>query len=57
MFVLSWKFGTVVACQAVANIVKSSLGPVGLDKVSSAAMRGFYSLLAFVFSLGAVGCG
>lgn len=23
----------VVACQAVANIVKSSLGPVGLDKV------------------------
>lgn len=24
---------TVVACQAVANIVKSSLGPVGLDKV------------------------
>lgn len=23
----------VVACQAVSNIVKSSLGPVGLDKV------------------------
>lgn len=23
----------VMACQAVANIVKSSLGPVGLDKV------------------------
>ena len=23
----------VVACQAIANIVKSSLGPVGLDKV------------------------
>ena len=29
----------VVACQAVANIVKSSLGPVGLDKVF------FFSLL------------
>ncbi|KAG1354449.1 hypothetical protein COCNU_07G005610 [Cocos nucifera] len=26
----------VVACQAVANIVKSSLGPVGLDKVVDA---------------------
>ena len=25
----------MVACQAIANIVKSSLGPVGLDKVSS----------------------
>ncbi|KAJ0112070.1 hypothetical protein Patl1_00170 [Pistacia atlantica] len=25
----------VMACQAVANIVKSSLGPVGLDKVST----------------------
>lgn len=25
----------VMACQAVANIVKSSLGPVGLDKVAS----------------------
>lgn len=24
---------SVTACQAVANIVKSSLGPVGLDKV------------------------
>jgi hypothetical protein len=23
----------VMACQAIANIVKSSLGPVGLDKV------------------------
>lgn len=27
----------VMACQAVANIVKSSLGPVGLDKVCFAA--------------------
>lgn len=25
----------VVACQSVANIVKTSLGPVGLDKVTS----------------------
>ena len=25
---------TVVACQAISNIVKTSLGPVGLDKVS-----------------------
>ena len=24
---------TVMACQAVGNIVKTSLGPVGLDKV------------------------
>jgi chaperonin GroEL (HSP60 family) len=23
----------VMACQAIANIVKSSLGPVGLDKM------------------------
>ncbi|RWW54766.1 hypothetical protein BHE74_00038634 [Ensete ventricosum] len=30
--VLLW---AVVACQAVANIVKSSLGPVGLDKVNT----------------------
>ncbi|KAI0561125.1 TCP-1/cpn60 chaperonin [Gracilaria domingensis] len=25
--------GNVIACEAVANIVKSSLGPVGLDKM------------------------
>lgn len=35
---LLWKCA-VVACQAVANIVKSSLGPVGLDKV----------LIAFIY--------
>ena len=28
----------VVACQAVANIVKTSLGPVGLDKVLSLSL-------------------
>lgn len=28
-----WVCMAVVACQAIANIVKSSLGPVGLDKV------------------------
>lgn len=32
-FVLYICVYAVVACQAVANIVKSSLGPVGLDKV------------------------
>jgi chaperonin GroEL (HSP60 family) len=32
VFNLLWLVA-VVACQAVANIVKSSLGPVGLDKV------------------------
>lgn len=35
---LCCEIGAVVACQAVANIVKSSLGPVGLDKVSVAVM-------------------
>lgn len=28
----------VMACQSVANIVKTSLGPVGLDKVSSISL-------------------
>lgn len=39
-FLFGWKCA-VVACQAVANIVKSSLGPVGLDKVRFACI---YSL-------------
>ena len=33
MFVCSINGEIVMACGAVANIVKSSLGPVGLDKV------------------------
>ena len=31
----------VTACVAIANIVKSSLGPVGLDKMLVRAMRCF----------------
>ena len=30
---LAWLPCTVVACLAIANVVKSSLGPVGLDKM------------------------
>lgn len=35
----------VVACQAVANIVKSSLGPVGLDKVSISCSCKFFFII------------
>lgn len=35
-----------MACQAVANIVKSSLGPVGLDKVPSLIF--FFQFLNFI---------
>jgi chaperonin GroEL (HSP60 family) len=31
-----------MACQAIANIVKSSLGPVGLDKVRIFLWRFFF---------------
>jgi len=57
MLCFVWKFGTVVACQAVANIVKSSLGPVGLDKVWFCGDVCIYWLFGFIFSGNAVGCG
>lgn len=38
----------VVACQAVANIVKSSLGPVGLDKVSISSVHVIFFFIILV---------
>ena len=36
---------SVTACQAIANIVKTSLGPVGLDKVRFLAISLFSCIL------------
>jgi hypothetical protein len=43
-----WFVTVVMACGAVANIVKSSLGPVGLDKV----LKLFLWLQCWLFLIG-----
>lgn len=46
----------VVACQAVANIVKSSLGPVGLDKVYFLFLNGMGGGLFLLFFMKKCDC-
>ena len=38
-----------MACQAVSNIVKTSLGPVGLDKVCYSGSTCFVTVLRFIY--------
>lgn len=42
---------SVTACQAIANIVKTSLGPVGLDKVRFLATSVFSCILDFLLDV------